>query len=146
MVDGLNQIGGERQSMYVQLCSPFITTTMRTPAALSAPRRRPLPRSWFPASRVSVAPVSESVALCESPLRAACALYPRDARSRVTSATASAREGPGAFAGCGVGGAFGCGVAAAGALGAGWTVGPAGGGAGCQFVAELPVGAGVAAG
>ena len=71
MVDGLNQIGGEAQSMYVQLCSPFIMTTMRTPVALSAPRRRPLPSSWLPASRVSVAPVKESVALCESPLRAA---------------------------------------------------------------------------
>src|SRR5689334_12074055 len=133
--------------MYVQLCSPFRRTTMRTPAALSALRRRPLPRSWTPASRVSVAPVRERVALCASPLRDAWTLWPRVARSRVTSATASAREGAGAVGVCGGGCTFGCDVTA----GAGATVEGCGallalGGAGCQFVAELPTGCGRGAG
>src|SRR5215218_3890852 len=85
--------------MYVQLSSPLSRTTMRTPAALSAARRRPLPSIWLPAARVSVAPVSERVAVWASPLSAACTLCPLEARSRVTSATASARDCAGARAG-----------------------------------------------
>src|SRR5687768_7315709 len=90
--------------MYVQLSSPLTRTTMRTPAALSAPRSRPFPRIWLPAPRVSVAPVKESVAVCESPLSAAWTLCPLDARSRVTSETASARDCPEGREGCTGGG------------------------------------------
>src|SRR5579885_2042064 len=84
--------------MYVQLSCPLTMTTMRTPAALSDSRRRRLPSSWLPTSRVSVAPVSESVVVLASPLSAAWTLWPLEERVCVTSETAASRDGAAAFA------------------------------------------------
>src|SRR5688572_17598486 len=75
-------------------------TTMRIPAAFSAARERP-PSSWLPAGRVSVAPESESVAVCASPLSAACTLWPAAPRLRVNSEMAASRPCAEAFGGAG---------------------------------------------
>ena len=65
-------------------------TTMRIPAAFKAARERPF-RSWLPAALLSVAPESESVEVCASPLRAACTLWPAAPRLRVISERTASR-------------------------------------------------------
>src|ERR1051326_5285796 len=84
--------------MYVQLSCPLTMTTMRTPAALSDSRRRRLPSSWLPTSRVSVAPVNERVVVRASPLIAAWTLWPLEESACVTSETAASRDGAATFA------------------------------------------------